>query len=72
MIAGFIPEYLIFQLVGDRRVTDHNTFIILRALIHELAEHLKGGKHTCVVFVDTFAVSNDVLTQNEDKVYVRA
>ena len=72
VIAGLVPEHLVFQLVGGGGVADHQTFIILGTLVHELAEHFKGWKHTCIILIDTTAVTENVLTKNEDKIYVRA
>ncbi len=70
MIAGFLPKHLIFKAVRLNSVADHQALVVLRALVHELTEHLKCRKHTGLILVDTLAVAQHVLTQNEHKVDV--
>ena len=70
MICGFLPKHLIFKAVRLNSVADHQAFLILGTLIHELTKHLKRGEHTCLILVDTLAIAQDVLTQNEYEIDV--
>ena len=72
MIRCLVPKHLVFQAVGGDVVADDQTFVVLRALIHELTEHLKRGEHARVVLIDNPSVARDVLAQNEDEVHVGA
>jgi len=70
VIARLVPEHLIFKFIGRTGVADDEAFVVFGALVHELTEHFKCRKHTCVIFVDTFAVSQDVFPENEHEIHV--
>ena len=70
VVARLVPEHLVFKFVGRTGVANDEAFVVLGALIHELAEHFKCRKHTCVIFVDTFAVTQNIFAKNEDEIHV--
>jgi hypothetical protein len=69
--GGLVPEHLILQLVGLGVVVDHQTLIVLRALVHDLTERVEVGEHASVLFVEFSTVADDGLTEEEYIVDVR-
>ena len=67
-----VPEDLLLQFVGFRIVIDHQALKILGALVHNLAEALKRGKHARVVLPDAFAVGDVGLAQDKHVINIRA
>ena len=72
MHISLIPKDGIFQLVGLCRVVNYETFVILRALVHNLAKELKGRKSGAIVFVEAATIGQIGLTKDEHKIDVRA
>ncbi len=72
MRRGLIPKHLILQLVGLGVVVNHEALKILRALVHDLTERVEVRKHTGILLIELAAVAHNVLTQNKDKIDVRA
>ena len=70
--VGLIPEDAVLQLRRLARVVNHETLVILCALVHNLAEEFKGGKGRGVVVKNTFPIIEIRLAQNEHEVYVGA
>ena len=68
--VGLIPENTVLQLRGLARIVNHETLIILRTLIHNLAEEFKGGEGGGVVVKNTFPIIEIRLTENEDEIHV--
>lgn len=72
MVAGLLPKDLVFKAVRLNPVADDKALVVFRALVHELAEHLKGREHARLIVVDALAVVEDVLAQDEHEVDVGA
>ncbi len=72
MWSRLIPEDLILKLVALRIIVDHEALEVLRALIHDLTEGIEVGEHARILLVELPTVADDVLTEDEDVVYVRA
>ena len=72
MRCRLVPEYLILQLVRLRIVIDHQTFEVLRTLVHDLTERIKIRKHTGILLIELTPIAHNVLTEDEDIVDVRA
>lgn len=72
VVVCAVVEDLVVQFVGLGVVEDDQTLVVLRALVHDLAKSLEGGEHARVVFVDTLAVGNVVLSKNEHIIDVGA
>jgi len=65
VVLRLVPENLVLQLVGFDVIVDDEALEVFRALVHDLAERLEGGKHTGVIFVDALAVGNVGFAQDE-------
>ena len=66
-----VPEHLVLNVVALGVVENHQTLVVLGALVHHLAEYFERRKHPGVALVDALAVGHDVLAQNEHVVDVR-
>ena len=60
--SSLIPKHLILQLVRFCVVVNHETFIVLRALVHDLAKRIEIGKHPRILLIELTAVADNVLT----------
>ncbi len=67
-----IPENHILQLIGTSRIVNDETLIILRTLAHNLTKEVEAGKGRAEVVEDALTIINEVLTQDEDEVHIRA
>ena len=67
-----VPEHLVLQLVRFRIIVNHEALKVLRALVHNLTKRIKIRKHTGILVIQFPPIVDDVLTQNEDVVDVRA
>jgi len=67
-----VPEYTIFYSVTSRRVVENETLKVFRARVHHLVEHFERRKDSEKVFVNLFAVLEDVFAEDEYVVYVCA
>ncbi len=70
MHIRLVPENHVFQLIGASRVINHETFVVLGTLTHDLAEEVKTREGRSEVVKDTFAIVDEILAQDEDKVHV--
>ena len=70
MRFGFVPEHLVLDVVALGVVVDDQTFVVLGALVHHLAENLKRREHPRVTLVDSLPVGNDVFAENENVIDV--
>lgn len=69
---GLVPEHAVGQIRRVARIVNDETLKVLCTLVHNLAEEFKGWKGGGVVVVDTAAIVQIRLTQNKDKIHVRA
>lgn len=68
--VGLVPENAVLQLRRLARVVNHEALVILRALVHNLAEKLERGKGRGVVVENTFPIIEVRLTEDEHEVHV--
>ncbi len=71
MCIGLVPENTVLQLGGLTRIVNHEAFVILRALVHDLAEEFKGWEGGGVILVNAFAIVRVRFPQNEHVIHVR-
>ena len=69
--VGLVPENTVLQLRGLARIVNHEALVILRTLVHNLAEEFKGGEGGGVVVKNAFPIIEVRLAENEHEVHVR-
>jgi len=72
MRRSLVPKHLVLQLVRLRVVINYQAFEVLRALVHDLTKRIEVRKHASILLIQLATVTNNVLTENEDIVDVRA
>ena len=68
--VGLVPENTVLQLCGLARIVNHEALVILRTLVHNLAEEFKGGEGGGVVVKNAFPIIEVRLAENEHEVHV--
>ena len=70
--SGSVPEHFVFKHRGSRLGVYHQTPVVIGHFRENLPELVVGLEHTRVVLVQSLDVRAEVVSQQENKVEVRA
>ena len=71
MSVGLVPKDTVLQLGALASIVNDKALVILRTLVHDLAEELEGGEGGGIVVENALSVVQVGLAQNEHEVHVR-